>query len=204
MRQNIRIVADIMREGITVASGTPMPTGYDLPKGVRYKTLHCRKRTHEPGKPLYIVINNKKQVGLRVPTFILQQVHVLAKQTLPTRRAATEKRDAAGIGRALAEIALQFPNIPRNEREQILKHGFKKHSGRVGRTSTIALGKKVLLAVIAHVRHAHPRYDNLLRGGEDREAARKLTRKEIESVMRKWGYKRSKIWPCRCSFGSAN
>ncbi|KAF1848122.1 uncharacterized protein K460DRAFT_364109 [Cucurbitaria berberidis CBS 394.84] len=139
---------------LTVHPGMPMPKGYGfLPKGIRYKTLHCRKLTHEAGKPLYIVVDKKKQVGLRAPNSIIHQVHAQAKQTLPTRRAATEKRDAADITKAAAELASQFPRMPTNEKETVLKHGFRKHSGRVGRTSLLLLSRKVLLAVIAHVRH---------------------------------------------------
>ncbi|KAJ4377478.1 hypothetical protein N0V83_000303 [Neocucurbitaria cava] len=167
-----------------------MPKGYGfLAKGIRYKTLHCRKLTHEAKKILYIVVDKKKQVGLRVPLSILHQVHAQAKQTLPTRRAATEKRDAADIGKAAAELHSQFPKIPEKDKEKVLKHGFKKHSGRVGRTSSIPLSRKVLLAVIAHVRHQHTTYDTLLSGGEDRDMARKKTRKQIETIMREWGFK---------------
>jgi hypothetical protein len=36
------------------------------------------------------------------------------------------------------------------KKEAVLYHGFKKHSGRVGRTNSISLSEKVLLAVIAH------------------------------------------------------
>ena len=178
-----------MTHEITVSPSTPMPKGYGfLAKGIRYKTLHCRKLTHEAGKPLYIVVDKKKQLGLRVPKCILHQVHAQAKDTLPTRRAATEKRDAADIAKAVDELSHQFPRMPEKEKAMVLKHGFKKHSGRVGRTSLIPLTRKVLLAVIAHIRHQHTTYDSLLHGGEDREKARKMTRKKIETVIREWGY----------------
>jgi hypothetical protein len=59
----------------------------------------------------------------------------------------------------------------------------------VGRTASIPLAKKVTLAVIAHIRHKHTEYDALLRDGEAREKARKLTWKKIEGVMKEWGFK---------------
>ncbi|CAG5159534.1 uncharacterized protein ALTATR162_LOCUS5622 [Alternaria atra] len=184
-----------MRQEIEVTPKTPMPKAYGfLPKGDRYKTLHCRKLTHEEGRSLYIVVDKKQTTGIRVPLNILHKVHTQAKRTLPTRRAATAQRDATDIARAAAEIDSQFSKMPAAEKETILKHGFRKHSGRVGRTSSMSLPRKVLLAVIAHVRHRHTEYDTLLKGGKSREAARKTTRKKIETVMHRWGYTKNLSW----------
>ncbi|KAF1928288.1 uncharacterized protein M421DRAFT_157865 [Didymella exigua CBS 183.55] len=181
---------------VTVSLSTPMPKGYGfLPKGIRYKTLHCRKLTHNAGRTLYIVINAKKQqLGLRVPNFILHQVHRQAKETFSARRAAVEKRDAASIDAATAELEEQFPTMPEEENILVLKHGFRKHSGRVGRTGTIPLPRKVLLAVIAHVRHRHTKYDSLLARHVERTVARKAVNRNIESVMRNWGYVEDLSW----------
>ncbi|KAF2826903.1 hypothetical protein CC86DRAFT_466688 [Ophiobolus disseminans] len=172
-----------------------MPKGYALlPKGIAYKTLHCRKLTREAGMPLYVVMDKKTTLGLRAPKSIVSQVHLKAKDTLATRRAATSKRDAADIAKAAASLRFQFPKISTSDEELVLKHGFKKHSGRVGRTGSIPLEKKVLLAVIAHIRHKHTEYDALLRSGTEREAARKLTRKKIETTMRTWGFTEDISW----------
>jgi hypothetical protein len=174
---------------VTVASKTPIPKGYGfLPKGIAYKTLHCRKITREADKVLYVVVDNKKTLGLRAPSSIISQVHQRANATLATRRAAVQKRDSGEISKASAELLVQFRKIPAAEKELVLKHGFKKHSGRVGRTASITLEKKVTLAVIAHIRHKHTEYDALLRAGEAREKARKLTWKTIEGVMKQWGF----------------
>ena len=173
----------------TVSSTTLLPKGYGfLAKGIRYKTLHCRKLTHESGKPLFVVVDRKTTIGLRAPKYIISAVHAQANETLSTRRAATKKRDDADFSKAAASLAAQFPKIPKAEKELVLKHGFKKHSGRVGRTSSIPLSRKVLLAVIAYVRHKHTEYDSLLRDGKDRDVARKLTWEKIEGIMRLWGF----------------
>jgi hypothetical protein len=178
-----------MPSEIPVSASTPMPKGYGfLAKGNRYKTLHCRKLTHEAVRPLYIVFEKKKQIGLRAPLAILNTVHKQAKQTLSTRRAATNKRDATDIAKATAEVEKLFPRMPQSEKETVLRHGFKKHSGRVGRTSSLPLSRKALLAVIAHVRHRHTEYDALLDRGTNRDDARKSTREHIERLLRKWGY----------------
>lgn len=172
-----------------------MPKGYGfLPKGIRYKTLHCRKLTRGVGKTLYIVVDAKKrQLGLRVPSFILHQVHRQAKETLSARRAAVEKRDTTFIEAAANELGEQFSKIPEQEKTLVLKHGFRKHSGRVGRTGTIPLPRKILLAVIAHVRHRHTKYDSMLARGMERIAARKVVNEKIECVMRDWGYVEGRI-----------
>ncbi|KAF2852105.1 hypothetical protein T440DRAFT_467343 [Plenodomus tracheiphilus IPT5] len=179
----------------TVSSNTAIPKGYGfLPKGIRYKTLHCRKLTHEAGKKLYVVVDKKNQVGIRVPKFILHQVHTQAKETLSARRDAVAKRDATDIAKADAEMRKQFFKMPEIERMQVLKHGFQKSSGRVGRTGLIPLSKKVLLAVIAHVRHKHTGYDTLLSSGIARIDARKATRKKIEAVLKLWGLSADISW----------
>jgi hypothetical protein len=178
---------------VTVTPNTPMSKGYGfLPKGIAYKTLHCRKTTREAGKVLYVVVDNKKTLGLRAPLSIISQVHQKANATRATRSAAVHKRDSADIAKASAELLAQFQRIPAAEKELVLKHGFKKHSGRVGRTALISLEKKVTLAVIAHIRHKHTGYDALLRAGEVREKARKLTWKTIEDVMKQWGFKQGR------------
>lgn len=175
---------------IAVSWNTPMPKGYGfLPKGIRYKTLHCRKLTHDAGKTLYLVADAKKQhVGLRVPNHILYQVHRQAKETLPARRAAAEKRDGASLNAAAAELDVQFPEMPEEEKALVLKHGFRKHSGRVGRTGTIPLTRKVLLAVIAHARHRHTAYDSLLARDMKRGVARKVVSRKLETIVRGWGF----------------
>ncbi|RMZ68076.1 alanine and arginine rich [Pyrenophora seminiperda CCB06] len=178
-----------MQPEVTVSPLTPLPPSYTfLPKGDRYKTLHSRKLTHTANLPLYIVVSEKKPLGIRIPSSILKQVNLQAKETLSTRRAATSKRDASDVAKAVAEIAKQFPRMPVEERARVVRHGFKKHSGRVGRTGRVGLDKKVVMAVMAHARHMHTEYDALLKGGMDRMEARKATWKKIDIVMKKWGY----------------
>jgi hypothetical protein len=174
---------------VNVIASAPMPKGYGfLRKGIRYKTLHCRKLTHEAGKTLYIVLDAKKvQIGIRVPKFILHKVHKQADETLSSRRAAIQKRDANLLAAASSELHNKFPTMPEDETKLVLKHGFKKNSGRVGRTSLIPLSRKVVLAVIAHVRHRHTKYNQLLESGTERQDARRAVRRRIETVLQGWG-----------------
>ncbi|KAF3009492.1 hypothetical protein E8E13_003349 [Curvularia kusanoi] len=173
-----------------VSADEPMPKGYGLlPKGIPYKTLHCRKLTHAAGKTLYIVIDaQKRQLGLRAPKYILREVRQQAKDTLSARRAAVQKRDQSALRAAAGELEKQFPKLPKEEKSMILDHGFRKYSGRVGRTGTLPLPRKALLAVIAHVRHKHTKYDALLAYGAKKTWARQAINKKIESILRDWGY----------------
>lgn len=173
---------------VTVGPNSPMPKGYGfLKKGIQYKTLHCRRLAHEAGKTVYVVEQNKKTLGIRIPKDILAHVHAQANETLSSRRLATEKRDTAAIRQASDELDKQFPKIPEQDRELVLKHGFKKYSGRVGRTGLIPLPRKVLFAVIAHIRHKHTNYDKLLDAGVKRDDARKRIQKKIQDTLRAWG-----------------
>lgn len=175
---------------IIVTPGTPMPQGYAfLKKGIRYKTLHCRRLTQEAGMTVFVVAHHKKMLGIRVPKPIFCQVQSQANETLPARRLATEQRDAATIRAAAAELDKQFPCIPKVDKEKVLLHGFKKHSGRVGRAGQIPLPRKVLFAVVAHIRHTHTQYDAILDKGGDRANARKAIQKTVQNVLRAWGTK---------------
>lgn len=179
---------------ITVSPTKPMPKGYTfLPKGNQYKTLHCRRLTHEAKKPLFVVEDGKKVIGIRVPKAIFFQVQALARETLSARRAATEDRDAAFIRKAETELDNLFPNVPKSEGELILKRAFRKHSRRVGRSGQLEWPRKVQLAVIAHIRHKHTEYDTLLKNGMDRDDARTVVTKKIQDTLRQWGATGSKL-----------
>ncbi|KAF2865814.1 hypothetical protein BDV95DRAFT_585959 [Massariosphaeria phaeospora] len=172
----------------TVTPKKPMPKDYAfLPKGIPYKTLHCRRLTHEAGQTVYVVQDGKKTLGIRVPKAIHRHVQSLANETLSARRLATEKRDTALVREAAAELDKQFSDMPNGEREMVLKHGFKKYSGRVGRTGQIPMQRKVFYAVIAHIRHRHTDYDTLLKDGMDRDDARRAIQKRLQDMLRKWG-----------------
>ena len=70
----------------------------------------------------------------------------------------------------------------------IAEHACLKYSGRIGRS---AVGKSldeeaVTLAVIAHIRHAETRYDELLAGGCERHAARVRVGVEVRGILAEW------------------
>jgi len=76
--------------------------------------------------------------------------------------------------------------MPKKEAGWIADHAFEVSSGRVGRSSSVEIEKKIELAVNAYVRHNHTTYDDLLNQGWDRDAARQEVAGDIEQVLRQW------------------
>ncbi|KAG6014376.1 hypothetical protein E4U54_005427 [Claviceps lovelessii] len=103
-----------------------------------------------------------------------------------------------------ADAALRdlFPRIPNTDRQMIIEHAFTRvsvpHHGNsqcsltnriisqrtngkveqpVGFSEDIPLARRVQLAVLAHIRHAHTRYDELLK-----EAGWQMARKAVEEL----------------------
>lgn len=82
-----------------------------------------------------------------------------------------------------------FPNIPDDACMAILEHGFRKGSGRVGRSKKIKDRRKVQLAVKAHIRHRLTSYDSILAANEgqhDKRAARDMVYFQVEAIADSW------------------
>ena len=107
------------------------------------------------------------------------------------RAAAAEKREAeepAYVAAVTEAIRVAYPGCPPSEAEQIAAWTCEKHSGRVGR-SAAAKGfdpAALRLAVVAHIRHEHTRYDPLLMRSGDRARAREMVWPEIERILQRW------------------
>lgn len=63
----------------------------------------------------------------------------------------------------------RYPSCPPAEAAAIAEHACSKYSGRVGRTAAAKefAPEAIDLAVRAHVRHGHTRYDDLLGSGDE-------------------------------------
>lgn len=81
-----------------------------------------------------------------------------------------------------------FPNCPLGREQVIAEHACQKYSGRVGRSAQAKSldEKSILLAVIAHIRHAETNYDEFLARGLDRSLARDEVREEIDQLVAQW------------------
>lgn len=104
------------------------------------------------------------------------------------RQARDEIADRDYIARFTEAILKMFPSCPAVEAQSISDHACRKYSGRVGRSRSAKDldPKAVELAVRAHVRHVHTRYDALLAEGLTPADARPMIRGEIENTLERW------------------
>jgi hypothetical protein len=112
--------------------------------------------------------------------------------TRETRRErAAERRaelDHKYVGRFAARVRDLYPNCPEGRETEIAEHACRKYSGRVGRSAAAkALDEDaVRLAVVAHIRHAETRYDDLLQSGHERHDARAQVDDQVATVLHDW------------------
>ena len=112
-----------------------------------------------------------------------------ARERQRERRAEREAQMDEGYRqRFAARVAELYPGCPPAEATAIAEHACLKYSGRIGRSAAAKEldASAVELAVRAHVRHVHTRYDDLLFDGRDRHAARSAVHDDVERVMEAW------------------
>lgn len=107
------------------------------------------------------------------------------RERAAVRREALDAAYEADFAAALRKV---FPGCPPGEVERITVWTCRKHSGRVGRS---AAAKEldpgaIRLALVAHIRHEHTNYDELLMRTGDRQAARHAVQAEISRVLADW------------------
>jgi hypothetical protein len=133
--------------------------------------------------------------GLLVTPEALAQAEEECAADAPARAAARERAALARPAEdrefvaALAQAILQrHPGCPPDEARRIAEHAGRRRSGRVGRSAAgRALDASAVdLAVIAHIRHEHTNYDELLMRGTERLLARGQVREKIERVLADW------------------
>lgn len=94
-----------------------------------------------------------------------------------------------------------YPQMPLEDLERILAHGFEKGSNRVGRTTRLDIDERAELAVIAHIRHNYTDYENVLSRKRNQGGRRvsALTRAHIvyhvqstlKVVLREWMWRKA-------------
>ncbi|KAJ9649253.1 pre-rRNA processing protein [Coniosporium tulheliwenetii] len=149
----------------TISDDLPVQKGYTfVAKGNVYITRHCRTRTKELGKTVFVIADSKGQrLGLRL-----------------------DKKDTKGRNEATAALVRLFPKVPPDAAEATVKHAFEKRSRRVGRKMVVSLDDRVTRAVIAHIRHCYTPYDAMLRKGVPREQARLRVQADVHRLLRAW------------------
>jgi len=117
----------------------------------------------------------------------LQDADLRARQRL---RAGLlrEELDRSFVSSFASAVQLAFPRCPAPEAAQIAEHACQRYSRRIGRTAAAKEldAEAVRLAVIAHVRHTHTKYDRLLNQLWDRAAARDQVRENVTAVLQQW------------------
>lgn len=113
------------------------------------------------------------------------EVRALRRERDAERRVEQDQNLVADMAR---EISRLFPGCPPTEARTMAAHTARRGSGRVGRTAAgRSLEEEALtLAVTAHVRHRHTRYDQLLMRGYYRNDARAAIRDDVERVLALW------------------
>jgi hypothetical protein len=113
------------------------------------------------------------------------ELRALRRERDAERRAEYDRDLVAQMAQ---EISRLFPGCRAKEAQAIAEHTARRGSGRVGRTDA---GKSLeegalTLAVIAHIRHRHTRYDQLLMRGYYRQEARASIGDEVDRVLETW------------------
>lgn len=112
-----------------------------------------------------------------------------ARSRARERRAEREATiDAQYRADFAAQIRALYPGCPDADSVTIAEHACAKYSGRVGRSAAAKRleAEAIDLAVRAHVRHVHTRYDTLLLGGWDRHEARSEVAADVDGVLGRW------------------
>lgn len=101
------------------------------------------------------------------------------------RREELDEQYVASFAQAIRQ---QFPGCPAGEATQIAEHACRKHSGRVGRSAAAKQFEPaaICLAVIARIRHAHTRYDEILMETDDRAGARAAISGDVARRLAQW------------------
>ena len=168
-----------------------------LPRGAAALTRRATK--YSPLRAVVVQWSRSRQhyerQGILVAAAAIRKAEeeCLADAELRERRRQREAErrlevDAA-YEQAVAEtIRAQFPGCPPEEAGQIAAWTCAKHSGRVGRSAAAKEfdPRALRLAVIAHIRHEHTRYDELLMEHNDRGHARAAVQSDIDRVLDRW------------------
>ncbi len=113
------------------------------------------------------------------------------KREVQRQRAAKrrEKEEKEYINRFANRLRELYPNMPSGRELEIAEHACEKGSGRIGRTNDAKQlsEEKLLLAVIAHIRHRETPYDQLLIDDYFKEDAREMVKEQVTATLHDWG-----------------
>ena len=168
-----------------------------LPSGDAALTRRARKHSTLAAVVLKWTRARKRyeRQGLLVESEALERAEreCLADSESRTRRREREEVRRAGLDRQYVEnfairVRELFPRCPSGREVAIAEHACLKYSGRVGRSAAAkSLDENaVRIAVIAHIRHAETKYDELLMRGYERWNARAQVEEVVRRIFTKW------------------
>ncbi|ROW03762.1 hypothetical protein VMCG_05490 [Cytospora schulzeri] len=184
------------------------PPGFEfVPIGNPELTKACKELSREQEAMIFIVCTAKdvnannlalqmSRVGHHIRRTIVEQARaqIGAEELLPPSHSGepepipeTQEEINAQADAALRDL---FPRIPNFDKQMIIEHAFKKggtFQGQpvVGMVQSLPLSRRVQLAVLAHIRHNHTRYDRLLKEA-DYTTARKVVEKHCLDILVRW------------------
>lgn len=196
MAKEIRVWGEGRTELWSFGESVDIPADYvEVPSGDPFLTRTIKSIA----ETVYVRMQKNKRggyssaVGLFAPPDVVLAARTKAEQTAPERderrqkgavyRATKERKVQAGLTKILLE---RFPGMPEDEAPAIVARAFEVGSGRVGRTSKLSGDDKLAMAVKAHIRHTHTRYDQLLQFGWDRDDAREAVWARVSEVYERW------------------
>ena len=96
--------------------------------------------------------------------------------------------DAAFVDAFARATRERYRSAPPEVERAIAEHACERWSARIGRTAAAReLDPRAIdLAVQAHIRHLHTRYDEILGSGVDRDTARGMVRDDIDRILTGW------------------
>lgn len=91
--------------------------------------------------------------------------------------------------RFAAIVRARFPGAPPGEARRIARYACGRGTERVGALvgPDGYLDHAVELAVVAHIRHRHTRYEALLDAGHGRDEARDAVQADVLATLARWG-----------------
>ncbi|KAH8601016.1 hypothetical protein B0O99DRAFT_502949 [Bisporella sp. PMI_857] len=177
-----------------VTKNTEPPPGYKfVPIGDPIMTNKCKELSREQDAMIFIVSESNEKMskisehvhrtGYHFREYIVDEARNLVGETITSTTTAPIPKTQEEINKqADAAIRDLFPRIPNTDRQMIIDHAFKLGSAFkgvpvVGLQVDLPLSRRVQLAVLAHIRHTHTRYDLLLK-----ETTWENARKVVEPV----------------------
>ncbi|KAF4634974.1 hypothetical protein G7Y89_g3124 [Cudoniella acicularis] len=191
-----------------VTNDSKPPPGFAfVPIGDPDLTKACKELSRERDAMIFIVSGSKEEkskisehmyrTGYHFREMIVDEARDIVGETVLTRPTITPGQiepipDSQEEINKQADAAIRdlFPRIPHTDRTMIIEHAFKKGAQfhgepTVGLQADLPLSRRVQLAVLAHIRHTHTRYDKLLRETTWMNA-RKVVEPVCLDVLVKW------------------